>query len=155
MNSSAFPDPINPSHYRQGSVECIAAIEAALGPVGFLAFLRGQVIRYTWRLGLKDAPVQEARKAQWYQNLLVIKLEDAEADALTAAPIRGEAPTDKTEQGNQNGTSASPSTYRAYGPQNRLALEFPGKPIQYDDDEHRHFVVVPLFAPTELDRAQP
>ena len=38
-------DPVNhPAHYTQGSVECIDAIESALGPDGFVAFLRGQVI---------------------------------------------------------------------------------------------------------------
>lgn len=61
----------SPSHYTQGSIECIDAIEAALGKEGFIAFLRGQVIKYNWRMGLKDAPLQEAMKAQWYQNKLV------------------------------------------------------------------------------------
>ncbi len=74
----AKPDPVNsPAHYNQGSVECIEAIEAALGPTGFIEYLRGQVIKYTWRMALKGAPVQDAQKAQWYQNLLVERLEAA------------------------------------------------------------------------------
>lgn len=64
-------DVINrPSHYTQGGVECIDAIEAALGSAGFIAFLRGQVIKYQWRLGLKDSAAQDAAKAHWYSARL-------------------------------------------------------------------------------------
>lgn len=65
-------DPVNyPPHYTQGKVECIDAIESALGPQGFVAFLRGQVIKYNWRMTHKDNPQQDAEKAAWYQNKLV------------------------------------------------------------------------------------
>lgn len=65
-------DPVNhPSHYTQGKVECIDAIEAALGVEGFIAFLRGQVIKYQWRCGLKDAANQDGAKAHWYSDRLV------------------------------------------------------------------------------------
>lgn len=60
----------HPAHYNAGGIECIDAIEAALGPDGFIAFLRGQVIKYQWRLGLKDAPAQDAAKAHWYSTRL-------------------------------------------------------------------------------------
>jgi hypothetical protein len=60
----------HPSHYTQGKIECIDAIESALGPDGFIAYLRGQIIKYTWRLGLKDAALQDAQKAAWYQDKL-------------------------------------------------------------------------------------
>lgn len=60
-------DLINhPPHYSSGGIECIDAIEAALGHDGFVAFLRGQVIKYQWRLGLKDNAAQDAGKAAWY-----------------------------------------------------------------------------------------
>lgn len=71
------PKPIvnlvdHPQHYNQSDeIECIDAIEAALGREQFIGFLRGQVIKYTWRLGLKDDPVQDASKVQWYQNKLI------------------------------------------------------------------------------------
>lgn len=69
-------DPVNhPSHYTSGAIECIDAIEAALGRDGFMAFLRGQVIKYNWRCGLKDAPAQDAAKARWYADRLVSVLE--------------------------------------------------------------------------------
>jgi hypothetical protein len=65
----------HPSHYNQGSIECIDAIESALGRDGFIAFLRGQVIKYQWRCGLKDASLQDARKANWYGQRLAAYLE--------------------------------------------------------------------------------
>lgn len=79
MTAPSDHDPVHqPSHYTSGKVECIDAIEAALGPEGFIAFLRGQVIKYNWRLGKKDAPAQEAGKAKWYMDLLERKLKVAE-----------------------------------------------------------------------------
>jgi hypothetical protein len=65
----------HPKHYNQGSIECIDAIEAALGRDGFIAFLRGQVIKYQWRLGLKDASAQDAAKANWYGQRLIVVLQ--------------------------------------------------------------------------------
>lgn len=67
----AWSDPVNhPAHYTFGGIECIDAIEAALGPKGFVAFLRGQVIKYQWRLGHKGAAAQDAAKALWYADRL-------------------------------------------------------------------------------------
>lgn len=66
------PDMVNqPPHYTQGDVECIDAIRSALGEEGFVAFLRGQVIKYTWRLGLKGDAAEDAKKAAWYQAKLI------------------------------------------------------------------------------------
>ena len=70
-------DPVNhPAHYTASDtgLECIDAIRAALGHIGFVAFLRGQVIKYTWRLGLKDDAAQDAAKARWYADRLVAEL---------------------------------------------------------------------------------
>ena len=65
-------DPVDhPAHYNSGAIECIDAIEAALGRDGFIAFLRGQVIKYQWRLGLQDAAAQDAAKADWYSRRLL------------------------------------------------------------------------------------
>lgn len=70
-------DPVNhPAHYTAGGIECIDAIKAALGHEGFIAFLRGQVIKYQWRLGMKDAPAQDAAKSRWYADRLVKELQD-------------------------------------------------------------------------------
>ena len=70
-------DAVNhPEHYTQGEIECIDAIAAALGQEGFIAFLRGQVIKYQWRLGRKDLPAQDNAKAIWYANKLAEVLRD-------------------------------------------------------------------------------
>lgn len=61
------PDMVNrPPHYTSGKVECIDAIRAALGEVAFLAYCRGQVIKYLWRAPLKFDAVEDMKKAQWY-----------------------------------------------------------------------------------------
>ena len=68
-------DQVNhPSHYTQGSIECIDAIASALGPDAFIEFLRGQVIKYMWRLGHKGDALQDAEKGTWYASRLVAEL---------------------------------------------------------------------------------
>jgi hypothetical protein len=72
-----MPDMVNrPPHYTQGGIECIDAIRAALGHAGFVAFLRGQVIKYQWRLGLKGDPAEDAAKARWYAERLERELRE-------------------------------------------------------------------------------
>ena len=64
-------DNVNhPEHYTSGGVECIDAIQAALTPEEFRGFLKGNVIKYTWRERLK-AGVESLQKAQWYLNKLI------------------------------------------------------------------------------------
>jgi Protein of unknwon function (DUF3310) len=68
-------DAVNhPSHYTQGSIECIDAIASALGHDAFIQFLRGQVIKYMWRLGRKGDARQDAEKGSWYASRLVAEL---------------------------------------------------------------------------------
>ena len=64
-------DMVNrPPHYSAGDVECIDAIRAALGPEGFVAFCRGNAIKYLWRAQLKHAtPTQDLQKAIWYTRM--------------------------------------------------------------------------------------
>ena len=38
----------NPSHYTQGKVEAIEAIESALNLDEYKGFLKGQVLKYVW-----------------------------------------------------------------------------------------------------------
>lgn len=62
-------NPVNhPVHYNQGSIECIDAIQAARGDEATKEFCICNAIKYLWRLGHKDEPVQEAKKAIWYIN---------------------------------------------------------------------------------------
>jgi hypothetical protein len=62
----------NPDHYKTDSgIECIDAIRAMLGHDGFIAYCKGQVIKYNWRSGKKDDPAVEAAKAAVYQNWII------------------------------------------------------------------------------------
>jgi len=63
-------DAVNePSHYRQGGIECIEAIEAQLTPEEFRGYLKGNVAKYIWRERHKGGH-QSILKAQWYLDRL-------------------------------------------------------------------------------------
>jgi hypothetical protein len=62
-------DPINPSHYKQGGIECIEAMKVALGG-GFTGYLRGNAIKYLWRYDRKNG-VEDLKKARWYLDRLI------------------------------------------------------------------------------------
>lgn len=62
-----YTDSVNrPAHYVAGNIECIDAIREALGLDGFLAYCRGNAMKYTWRAGLKGDAREDLRKAAWY-----------------------------------------------------------------------------------------
>lgn len=60
-----------PQHYAEKDIECIDAIRAQLTEEEWRGFLRGQVAKYNWRLGRKDAPAQDAGKLRWYATWLI------------------------------------------------------------------------------------
>jgi hypothetical protein len=62
-------DPINPSHYKQGGIECIDAIKAATGD-GFVGYVWGNVLKYLWRWPKKGG-VDDLKKARWYLDRLI------------------------------------------------------------------------------------
>ena len=63
-------DMVNsPSHYNQSGIECIAAIEAMLGP-NFKYYLQGNIMKYLWRFDYKGKPLEDVQKAKWYINAL-------------------------------------------------------------------------------------
>lgn len=61
----------NPAHYTSGGIECIDAIKASMTEEQFKGFLKGNVIKYLWRYELKNNPVQDLEKAQFYLNRLL------------------------------------------------------------------------------------
>lgn len=69
-------DVVNhPSHYTNGKIECIDAIEAAVeGLEGMDAVCTGHIIRYIWRWKFKNG-VEDLKKARWYLDRLIEKLE--------------------------------------------------------------------------------
>jgi hypothetical protein len=72
-------DPINPDHYKNGAVECIDALEAAtVGKTGVEAVCTANVIKYLWRYEAKNG-LEDVKKAKWYLDKLIEKLEKAPA----------------------------------------------------------------------------
>ena len=71
-------DPVNhPPHYTAGPVESIDVIEqtVSFAPQPVLGGLQWQILKYLLRLWHKGDPLQDARKARWYLDLLITKLE--------------------------------------------------------------------------------
>lgn len=58
-------DPINPAYY--AGTACAEIIEHMPTNVGF-------AFKYAWRLGEKDAEIQEAKKAIWYLKRETVRL---------------------------------------------------------------------------------
>ena len=67
-------DPVNqPPHYRQGEIECIDAIAAALAPEEFAGYCKGNILKYVWREKHKNG-AESLNKAHWYLARLIAKL---------------------------------------------------------------------------------
>lgn len=61
-------DMVNaPPHYRQGDIECIDAIRAALTPEEFRGYCKGNAIKYIWRERYKGGN-ESIEKADYYMN---------------------------------------------------------------------------------------
>jgi len=73
-----FDDNVNhPMHYTQGSIECIDAMEAALGKEGLRAYCKGACLKYLWRTDFKNG-VEDLKKCAWYlQKLIEISEEES------------------------------------------------------------------------------
>lgn len=72
-------DVVNaPAHYRQGGVECIQAIAAALTPEEFRGYLKGNCIKYVWRERHKNG-LQDIQKLGWYADALATYMEQSNA----------------------------------------------------------------------------
>lgn len=65
-------DTVNyPSHYTDGGIEAIEAIEAQLTAEEFRGFLKGNIAKYVWRERHKGG-TESLKKAQWYLNRLIV-----------------------------------------------------------------------------------
>lgn len=70
-NTGEHYDEINPDHYKQGGIECIDAIEAALTGDEFRGYCKGNVMKYTWRERHKQQKTA-LEKAKWYLERLIM-----------------------------------------------------------------------------------
>lgn len=59
----------DPDHYK-GAVECIDAIRASMSQEAFRGYLKGNIIKYSWRYEKKGL-IEDLRKAQVYLNWLI------------------------------------------------------------------------------------
>jgi hypothetical protein len=68
----------HPKHYTAGRHEAIEVIEDAVAaaPDVVAAGCHWQVLKYLLRLWHKDDPLQDARKARWYLDRLISRLEE-------------------------------------------------------------------------------
>jgi hypothetical protein len=65
------PDPVNhPPHYNAhpSGVECIDVVE-------HMNFNLGNAVKYVWRAGLKTDVVEDLKKARWYIDREIARIE--------------------------------------------------------------------------------
>ena len=66
------PDMVNrPAHYNNGKMECIDAIHGMLTHDEYIGYLRGNALKYNWRCRYKGQPIEDLRKARWYEERLI------------------------------------------------------------------------------------
>lgn len=71
-------DVVNsPPHYKTGGIEAIEGIEASMGPEAYAGYLKGSVTKYLWRYEKKGKPLEDLKKARWFLDRLIQKVEGA------------------------------------------------------------------------------
>jgi hypothetical protein len=60
----------HPSHYTDGGIETIEAIEAQLSTEEYEGYLRGNCVKYLWRWRHKGG-VEDLKKCKWYLDRLI------------------------------------------------------------------------------------
>ena len=78
MEAEQMEDMVNsPSHYTNGSIECIDAMKSMMhGAIvsAFISYCWGASFKYLWRWHYKGKPIQDLEKAKWYINKMIEKL---------------------------------------------------------------------------------
>ena len=65
-------DTVNrPEHYNTGGMECIDAICGMLTHDEYIGYLRGNAMKYMWRFRYKGKPIEDLRKARWYEERMM------------------------------------------------------------------------------------
>ncbi len=75
-------DPINPDHYKNhpSGIECIQITE-------HFNYCRGNAIKYLWRAGEKGDAIEDLRKARWYVDREIQRLEFIRKDKFRSEEI--------------------------------------------------------------------
>lgn len=74
FNGAYSEDLINhPSHYTNGDIECIDAIESAVSanPNPKEIPCQTNILKYIWRYYSKDQPLKDLQKCRWYLDRLI------------------------------------------------------------------------------------
>jgi hypothetical protein len=76
-------DKVNsPDHYTTGQIETIDYIVDVLGDYETISYCHGNILKYLGtRLWNKGNPLENAKKAQWYLNLMIEKIEKTEGES--------------------------------------------------------------------------
>ena len=78
-------DNVNhPAHYNAGEIEVIEIQEDQLSPEEYRGYIKGQVIKYITRERHKNG-LEDLKKARWYLDRLIKKLEKEEREAAKNA----------------------------------------------------------------------
>jgi len=76
-------DPVHkPEHYNTGGLECIDAIKGMLTHDEYIGYLRGNALKYMWRFRYKKKPIEDLRKARWYEERLINYMLEHPGDKL-------------------------------------------------------------------------
>lgn len=79
-NFNKIVDMVNhPKHYTAGKIEVISIMEDQLTPEEYRGYIKGQVIKYITRERHKNG-LEDLKKAAWYLNRLIKKLEKEARD---------------------------------------------------------------------------
>ena len=80
VRNLAQNDPINPTHYKKSNMEAIDVIETFTEDLqGIEATDTGNILKYVMRWKNKNG-VEDLKKARWYLEHLIAKLEKGDAD---------------------------------------------------------------------------
>ena len=66
----------SPSHYNNGSIECIDYLKDNMPFDNYIGYLEGNMKKYLHRWRYKKKPLEDLKKAQWYLNRLIKELSD-------------------------------------------------------------------------------
>ena len=73
-------DPVSkPEHYNMGDIECIDYIKQVLALQGFIAYCRGNAMKYQHRAEYKGKFLEDMRKHNWYSNKATEAIEELNA----------------------------------------------------------------------------
>lgn len=77
LNEQSVDVVNSPPHYKTGGIEAIEGIEASMAPEAFAGYLKGSVTKYLWRYEKKGKPLEDLKKARWFLDRLIQKVEGA------------------------------------------------------------------------------